>query len=90
MNEDFVADISLDFDRLLDDLVQFLARTLVVRPVSVYHVDESAALLDVLDRVAFEHVVSREVNHVELDVVIVAHSLRLDLACWQQKECLVR
>ena len=43
-----------------------------------------------LDGVRLQHVVAREVNNVELDVVIVAHSLSFYVACWQEEECLVR
>ena len=90
MNEDFVADICLDFDGLLNDFEKFLACTLIVRPVSVDHVDQSTAFLYVLDRVTFEHVIAWEVDHVELNVVIVAHNLRLNSASRQQEKCLVR
>ena len=90
MNEDFVADVCLDLDSLLNDLEKFLACTLVVGPVSVDHVDKCSAFLYVLNGVTFEHVIPREVDHVELYIVIVAHNLRLNSASRQQEKCLVR
>ena len=80
VNEDFVPDVLLDHARLLDDLEELLASALVVGPVRVNDIDESSTVLYVLNGVTFEHVVAGEINHVELDIVVVAHGLRLHVA----------
>ena len=43
-----------------------------------------------LDRVTLEHVVAWEINHIELDVIIVADCLSLNISGWKQEEGLVR
>ena len=80
MNEDFVPDVLLDHARLLNDLEELLAGALVVRPVRVNDIDESATVLYVLNGVTLEHIVPGEIDHVELDIVVVAHGLRLNIA----------
>jgi len=49
VNEDFVPDVLLDHARLLNDLEELLAGALVVRPVRVNDIDESATVLYVLN-----------------------------------------
>ena len=90
VNEDFVPDVLLDHARLLNDLEELLASALVVRPVRVNDIDESATVLYVLNGVTLEHIVPGEIDHVELDIVVVAHGLRLNIARGQQEKCLVR
>ena len=90
MDKHFVPDVRLDCARLLDDLEEFLASALIVGVVSIDNVDERSAILDVLNGVALEHVVTGEVDHVELNVVVVADCLRFNVARWQQKESLMR
>jgi len=90
VNEDFIPYVLLDYTRLLNHLEELLARTLVVRPVCVNHVDQSTAILNVLDGVTLEHVVAGKIDHVELNIVVVAHRLSLDISRRQQEKCLVR
>ena len=90
MDEDFVHDVRLDLVRLLDEVAQSYACTLVVRLVRIYHIDQGSALLNLGDRVHFESVVSREVHHIELDVLIVVHELSLNRSRWEQEESLMR
>ena len=49
MNEDFIPDVRLDSTRLLNDLEEFLTRALVVRVMSIDHVDERSTILNVLN-----------------------------------------
>ena len=90
VNEHFVPDVLLDDAHLLNDLEELLACALVVRPVCVNDIDESSTVLYVLNGVTFEHIVPGEIDHVELDIVVVAHRLRLNVASGQQEKCLVR
>ena len=90
VNENFVPDIGLDLTGLLDDLVEFLTGAFVVGIMRVYHIDQRTAVGYVLYGVTFEHVVAREVNDIELDVVVVADSLRLNSTGWKQEESLMR
>ena len=90
MNEDFIPDVLLNDACLLDHLEELLAGTLVVGPVRVNYIDQRSAILYVLDGIALEHVVAGEVDHVELNVVVVAHRLSLNIARRKQEKCLVR
>ena len=90
VNEDLVPDVTLNLISRLNHVEQLLAGSLVVSIVSIDHVDERAALLNVLHGVGLEHVVAREVIHTELNVTVVVHLLLLDVGGWQQKEGLVR
>jgi len=90
VDEDLVPDVVLDAARRPNHVKQLLARALVVRVVRIDHVDQSAALLNVLLAIAFEHVVSREVVDAELDIGVVVDFLLLNIGSGQQEEGLVR
>ena len=89
VDENLIPNVCLDSTRLLDHLEKFLARALVIRIMSIDHVDQSATILNVLDWVTLEHVVAWEVDDVELDVVVVVDCLSLDVARRQQEKRLV-
>jgi len=90
VDEHFVADVRLNLRCVLYHLVELLASTLVVSIVSIYNIDKCTTVLDVLLGVTFEHEISGEIDHRELDVVVVADLLGLDSSRWQQEESLVR
>ena len=90
MNEDLIPYVRLDLACALNNLKELLASRLVIRIVRINHIDKCTAVLNVLDGVRLQHVVAREVNDIELDVVIVADGLRLYIACWQKEESFVR
>jgi hypothetical protein len=90
VDKDLVPDVRLNRACLFNHLKQLLASALVICVVSVNHVDECAAVLDLLLRVGLQHVITWEVHYAELNVVIVTHGLGLDVARWQQEEGLVR
>ena len=89
MDEHLIPDVRFDLASALDDFEKFLAGRLVVSVVSINHVDQGAAVLDVLHRVRLQHVVAWEVYHIEFDVVVVRDSLGLHIPSRQQEEGLV-
>ena len=82
MNEDLIPYVRLDLACALNNLKELLASRLVIRVVRINHIDKCTAVLYMLDGVRLQHVVAREVNNVELDVVIVADCLSLYVTCW--------
>ena len=90
MNEDLIPYVRLDLACALDNLKELLASRLIVSIMRINHVDKCTAVLNVLDGVRLQHVVAREVNDIELDVVIVADGLSLYVACWQEEKGFVR
>jgi len=90
VNKDLVPDVLLDSASLLNDFEKLLASALIVGVMSIYYIDQCTAFLNVLDRVTLEHVIAWEVNHVELDVIIVTHCLSFNCARGEQEESLVR
>ena len=89
MDEHLIPDVRFDLASALDDFEKFLASRLVVSVVSIDHVDQGAAVLDVLHRVRLQHVVAWEVYHIEFDVIVVGDSLGLHVSRRQQEEGLV-
>jgi len=55
--------------------------------LGVYHVDKGAALLNLSDDVCLHDVVGREIDDVELDVVVVGNGLTLNLRGLRKEEC---
>ena len=90
VNENFVPDVWLHLVSLSDHLIKLLTSAIVVSVVSVDHVNESSTVGDLLVGVGLEHEISWEVDDIELDVVVVAHGLHLDIARRQQEKGLVR
>ena len=80
VDEDLVPYVRLDLAGLLDHFKELLARALIVSVMSVNHINEGATVGNMLHRVALKHVVPREVNDVELNVVVVADGLSLYVA----------
>jgi hypothetical protein len=89
MNENFVVKVWFHGACLLDQFLQFHACAVVFLTLCVNHVDQSATLGDLSLEVILEHVVSREVDHVEVDVVVRIDLLVVDLRSWLQEERLV-
>ena len=90
VNEDLIPYVRFDLACALNNLKELLASGLVIRIVRINHIDKCTAVLNMLNGVRLQHVVAREVNNVELDVVIVADGLRLYVACWQKEESFMR
>ena len=90
VDEHFVPDVGLHLVGLSDHFEKLLASAFIVSVVSIDHVDKGSAVGDLLGRVRLKHEVAWEVDYAELDVVVIADSLHLDVARWQQEEGLVR
>ena len=90
VDEDFVPNVMLDLTGLLDNFEQLLTGAFIIGVMSINDIDQRATVLNMLNRVRLEHVVSWEINHIELDVIVIADRLCFDIAGWQQEECLVR
>jgi hypothetical protein len=89
MNEDFVIKVWFDGTCLLDQFLQFHACAVVFLTLSVDNVDQSATLGDLSLEVILEHVVSREIDYVEVNVVVRVDLLVVNLGSWLQEERLV-
>ena len=79
MNEHFVVQVWLHFGGLLDQVAELNACAFVLLVLGINNIDESSALGDLPLQVALEHVVSWEVDHVEVDVVVRVDLLGLNL-----------
>ena len=90
VDEYLVPDVGLDLASALDDLKQLLASTLVVSVMCINDINEGTAVLNMLNRVRLQHVVTWKVDDIKLDVVVVRDNLSLDITGWQQEEGLVR
>lgn len=79
MDEYLVVEVWLYFASLLDECAKFCACSFVVRTLSVNDEDKRTTLVDLSLHISFEYVVAREVNDIEVDVVVGFDSLSFNL-----------
>ena len=71
MDEDLVYNVRLDFTCLFDQISEPNACTFIIRLMRVNDINQSPALLNLTKRVHFEGVSTREIDDIELNILIV-------------------
>ena len=71
VDEYFVNNVRLDFTCLFDQISESNACTFIIRLMCVNDINQSPALLNLTKRVHFEGVSTREIDDIELNILIV-------------------
>mgnify|MGYP001209423253 CR=1 FL=1 len=90
VDEHLVDNVLLELTGLLDQVPQANTCALVILLLRIDHVDERAAVLDLVCLVLFDACVAWKVHDVKLDVFVVRHWLAVHGHSRQQEERLVR